>query len=140
MVYRLGYGKAYKEFSIDEANILSEVRQNQLEAITYGTFETGAEKVIRSLCSPIGSPTLKKIVSPGEKIVIITSDITRPFPGQTVIPAVLDELSSAGIPDSDVTVVFATGSHRRHTEAEKKYLTGDSVYSRIRCIDSDPND
>ena len=31
------------------------------------------------------------------------------------------------------------GSHRKHTEEEKKYLAGD-LYGKVECIDSDPDD
>ncbi|MHB1653593.1 MAG: lactate racemase domain-containing protein [Desulfitobacteriaceae bacterium] len=35
---------------------------------------------------PIQSPRLRDIVQPGEKIVIITSDITRPVPSKLILP------------------------------------------------------
>ena len=34
-------------------------------------------------------------------------------------------------------MVFALGSHRKHTEEEMRYLTGDDIYEKVRCIDSD---
>ena len=83
---------------------------------------------------------LSKIVKPGESIVIITSDITRPVPSYDVIPPILDELQLAGVEDKDVTVVFALGSHRCHTEEEKIKLVGEEVYNRVKCIDCDPKD
>ncbi|MBR6960923.1 MAG: DUF2088 domain-containing protein, partial [Clostridiales bacterium] len=52
---------------------------------------TGMDEVIRSLQEPIGSPRLSEIVKPGEKIVIVTSDVTRPIPSYKVLPPVLDE-------------------------------------------------
>ena len=57
-----------------------------------------------------------------------------------MIPAVLDELSAAGIPDEDITVVFGLGSHRKQTEEEMRHLVGDEVYDRVKCIDSDVDD
>jgi len=41
--------------------------------------------------------------------------------------------------EEDITVVLALGSHRKHTEEEKKYLVGDDIYNNIKCIDSDPS-
>jgi nickel-dependent lactate racemase len=79
-------------------------------------------------------------VKPGEKVAIITSDITRPMPSKIVLPPVVDELVAAGLDYSDITVVFALGSHRKHTEDEKKYLAGEEIYRKVRCIDSDPDD
>ena len=57
-----------------------------------------------------------------------------------MLPGVIDELNAAGVPDEDITVVFALGSHRPHTDEERKRLAGDYAYGKVRCIDSDPND
>ena len=94
------------------------------------------ETVRRAIAAPIGTPRLSEIVRPGEKIAIITSDITRPMPSRIVLPPVLAELEKAGIAPGDVTIVFALGIHRTHTEAEKEALVGSDVYRKYRCIDS----
>jgi nickel-dependent lactate racemase len=57
-----------------------------------------------------------------------------------MLPSVLDELNRGGVRDEAILVVFALGTHRQHTEAEKIALAGEQVYRRVRCIDSDPND
>lgn len=132
MKFEYGFGKGYKEFNIDEKNILMELRQNKLNIES-----TGEEEVRRALNNPIGSQRLSQIVEPGEKTVIITSDITRPMPSRVVLPLVVEELLKGGLAYEDITVVFALGSHRKHTEDEKKYLVGDDIYKKIRCIDSD---
>lgn len=103
-------------------------------------LESEAGEVVRALEHPIDSPRLKDIVKPGEKIIIVTSDISRPMPSWVALPCVLDELGKAGVRDEDVTVVFGLGSHRKQTEEEKKRLVGEEVYNRVRCIDSDPDD
>jgi nickel-dependent lactate racemase len=74
--------------------------------------------VKRVLENPIGSKRLKDIVKPNEKIVVITSDITRPMPTYKVMPLLLDELYDAGVNAKDITLVFALGSHRKHTREE----------------------
>ena len=130
--FKYGFGKGYKEFDIDEANIMAELRQNDVK---IGL--TGADEIKRALEEPIGTGRLSELVRPGEKIVIITSDITRPMPGKTVLPAIVDELLSAGLSYDDITIVFALGNHRKQTEDEKKYLVGEDIYDEIRCIDSD---
>jgi nickel-dependent lactate racemase len=56
------------------------------------------------------------------------------------MPALLDELDQAGVKPEDVTLVFALGSHRMHTEEERRKLAGESVFSQIACIDGDPTD
>jgi nickel-dependent lactate racemase len=61
------------------------------------------------------------------------------MPSKIVLTVLVEELNNCGIKDEDITVVFALGNHRSHTEEEKKYLVGDDIYSRYRCIDSDQN-
>lgn len=131
--FRLGFGRGYKEFALKRENLLAEVRQNAVEAPL-----TGEEEVRRAIDNPIGTARLRDIIKPGERTVIVTSDITRPMPSKTVLPAVLEELGKAGVKDEDITIVFALGNHRRQTEEERKRLAGEEVFRRIRCIDSDP--
>ncbi len=101
---------------------------------------TGEEEVRRALEEPIGSPRLRDMVHPGEKIAIVTSDITRPMPTHMVIGPLLDELYAAGVEARDITLVFALGSHRPHTQEERRKLAGERAFSEIRCVDSDPAD
>ena len=113
--------------------LLPHKRQNEKET-------TQEALVTEALEHPIGSPRLRDIVHPGEKIAIVTSDITRPMPTRVVAPPVLDELYAAGVSPDDITLVFALGSHRHHTEEEIKKLAGDRAYAEIRCMDCDPDD
>lgn len=133
MKFELKYGKGMVDFEIDERNYMGSLLPN---TVAYDL--TGAAEVERALQNPIGTSRLKEIVKPGEKIVIITSDITRPMPSKFVLPPVINELKQAGVKEEDITIVLAVGSHRIHTAEEKKYLVGEAVYaSKIKVIDSD---
>lgn len=131
MHFKYGYGKGCKEFDIDDKNIIAELGQNSVD-----TALTGVDEVRRALLNPIGTGKLSTIVKPGEKIAIITSDVTRPMPSKLVLPPLIEELLEAGATYDDITIVFALGSHRKHTEEEKRYLAGEKIYSKIKCIDS----
>jgi len=135
MKLEIGFGTQPQSFEVPEKNLIGILGPNAVE-IT----ETGRPVVVKSLQNPIGAPKLSEIVKPGEKIVIITSDITRPVPSYKIIPPVLEELWAAGAGPKDVTVVFALGSHRRHTVDEMKRLVGEEVYEQVRCVDGDPVD
>ncbi len=135
MHFKYGFGKTYKEFDIDDSRIIAELRQNEVDVGL-----TGQDEVRRALTEPIGSPSLSRIVKPGEKIAVITSDITRPMPSRTVLPPVLEDLLSAGVRYEDITIVFALGNHRKQTPKEMKYLVGEDIYEKVRCVDSDPSD
>ncbi|SRR6056297_581723 len=136
MKMELKYGKSKLYFEIDSKNHLGTLLPNEKE-----NGLRGKDEVRRALENPIGTKRLREIVSKGEKVAIVTSDITRPMPSKTVLPVVLEELKSAGIEEEDITVVFALGSHRGHSEEEKRMLAGDEIFeSGVKLIDSDPDD
>ncbi len=135
MILEFGYGKGVQTVHVPDKNVLGVLMSNPMEHLRHGQ-----EAVEFSLQNPIGAPKLSTLVKPGQKIAIITSDISRPLPGFDVLPPVLRELFSAGIKAEDVTIVFALGSHRPHTKEEMIALVGQEVYNTVRCIDSDPED
>ena len=135
MKLRFGFGTGFQEVEVPDKNLIAELHANDVPVEL-----TGEAEVRRALSEPIGSPRLKDIVHPGERIAIITSDITRPMPTFKVMPALLDELYEGGVKKEDITLVFALGSHRKHTEAEQKKLAGERAWNEIKCADSDPDD
>ncbi len=135
MKLSIGFGHKPQEIEIDDSLIMGILEPNEIQ---LGL--TGEEEVKRSLKNPIGTGRLSQIVKKGEKVVIVTSDITRPLPSYKVIPSILDELYEVGVSPEDITVVFALGSHRPHTQEEIIQLVGERVYKEVKCIDSDAND
>ena len=135
MKLRFGFGTGYQEVTVPEENILEILSANEVPVEL-----TGEAEVIRALDAPIGAPAISQVVRPGEKIAIITSDITRPCPTWQILPPLLDRLYEAGISREDITLVFALGSHRAHTPEEMARLAGSRAWQEIRCVDSDPND
>lgn len=93
-----------------------------------------------ALGHPHGSPTLESMISPGESVVIITSDISRPMPTNRVLPPVIERLLAADVAPEDITIVFALGIHRSHTTAERESLLGSTAQLGIRAVDSDQED
>lgn len=135
MEIEIGYGHTPQRLKVPSSRILDILYPNQVS-----TSITGPVMVQKALSSPIGSPPLSEIVKGRQKIVIITSDITRPMPSYLVLPILIQELEDAGIQRSQITIVFALGSHRRHTEEEKQQLAGKDIYDSIRCEDSSESD
>ncbi|HOQ99081.1 MAG TPA: nickel-dependent lactate racemase [Anaerolineae bacterium] len=88
----------------------------------------------RALANPIGAPTLGHLVHPGQRAIIIADDNTRVTPTKQILPVLLDELNRAGIPDSDIQVIIASGTHRPMTEAELEEKYGVPVMSRIKVL------
>ena len=136
MQVKLAFGKTYQETAVAQEHLVATLTPNVLE----DAGPRGQDAVRAALTHPIGTPRVGEIVRPGESVAIVTSDITRPFPAWQVLPPLLEELEAAGVSMGDVSIVFALGSHRRHTEAEMRKLVGDPVFERVRCMDHDPAD
>ena len=131
-----GYGNGVQTVSIPKKNLQCVLKAKD---INHKNRDEAAVKY--ALQNPIGEKCLCDFdLSEKKNIVIITSDISRPLPSYTVIPSILDELYKAGAKKENITVVFALGSHRHHTQEEMKHLVGERVFSEVRCEDSDPID
>ena len=128
-------GERTQTVDVPEKNLLGVLEPNEVRVDM-----TGEAAVRQALAEPIGTPRLRDIIHPGEKIAIVTSDITRPMPTWAVMPALLDELYAAGAAPEDITLVFALGSHRGHTEAEKAHLAGERAWREITCVDLNVED
>lgn len=135
MLFTLGFGSGTQDVEVPDRNLLYTLLPNNVK------YElTGEAEVRRALQEPIGSPRLRSLVHPGEKIAVVTSDVSRPMPTWKVMPALLDELYAAGVSARDITLVFALGSHRCQTEEERRHLAGERAWREICCVDSDPAD
>ena len=135
MRLEFGYGSGVQTVEVPEKNLLAVLESNPKE------HERRGEDAVRyALANPIGAPLLRHVVKAGQKIAIVTSDISRPLPSYDVLPAVLDELYAGGAMAEDITVVLALGSHRRHTPEEMQKLVGERCWREVCCVDSDVDD
>ena len=75
----------------------------------------------------------------GERVVIVTSDITRHTGSEIYLPLLVERLIRSGIRESDIEIVIALGIHRKQTEAEHRKIVG-ALYGRIRVTDHDCDD
>lgn len=135
MKVQFGFGRGYQEADISEKNLLSVLEPGRLPS-----FPDEQKILQEALSAPIGTKRLREIVHPGEKIAIITSDISRPCPSGKILPSVIRELSQAGIADQDITITFGLGSHRPMSSQEMKHLVTEEIYQRITCRCSSPDD
>jgi len=93
---------------------------------------------LRSMLSrPIACPLLKELAKNAKHVVILVDDNTRPTPQHLIVPPILDELNDAGIPDKNIEVIIALGTHRKMTEAEIDEKLGKMVTRRVRAQNFD---
>lgn len=135
MKLEFGYGTSIQTVDVPDNNLIDVLHANPVPSVSSEEAE-----VKRALDNPIASKRLSRLVKPGMKVTIVSSDISRPMPTSKVVPVILDELYEAGIKKEDISLVFGLGSHRHHTEEERRKLAGERAYSEIRCEDSTPED
>lgn len=74
--------------------------------------------------------------NPGEKVVIVTSDITRYTASELYLPLIVERLNRQGVRDCDIEILIALGIHRPQTEQEHRKIVG-PLSGRIRVTDHD---
>ena len=90
---------------------------------------TVREHIEYALDHPIGRGPLSEAVHPGDKVCIVISDTTRRWQQpSTYLPILVERLNQAGIPDKDILILCATGTHRQQTEKEHISLVGEDLY------------
>jgi len=133
MKISLPYGDESVSVEVPDRNLAGIIEPQELPAV-----DDEESAIVDALTHPVGRH-LSDIIHGGDRIAIIANDITRITPTKKLLPPLISHLNYMGIPDSDIEIVFATGSHRKHTEAEQRVIVGDEIYSRISCIDHDPD-
>ena len=93
--------------------------------------------------APIGlGKSILQIVNPGETVAIVVADSFRTTRIEQVLPILVEGLIEAGISESDITFVYATGTHRGPTPEEERKILGDAIYERFKnqAFSHDPRD
>ncbi len=132
----LPYGDTLLPVNVPARNLIGVIRPTLPSTESY----SDRELIHQALQHPIGTPPLHQMVHPGQKVAIITSDLTRPCPSSLLLPPLLDELARGGVADEDVLVVIGLGLHRPMSEAEIAQAVGPQVRQRVRVVNHDPED
>lgn len=131
--YKIPYSKSSLDFTLLPGMKTDVAVSQPAEAI-----QDVPKAIQKALENPIGTPPLKNIAKPGDRICVVFTDITRSSPDHLLVPALLKELEQAGVHDEDITLLCGIGMHRPSTEEEKIIKLGAEVVSRYRVIDNEP--
>lgn len=96
--------------------------------------------VLQSLLRPISSLPLPDLVKRGAKVLLLADDLTRPTPQRLLIPPLLEYLNKAGVPDRDIQILIALGTHRKMTAEEVEKHFGRAVYRRVEIVNHEYDD
>jgi nickel-dependent lactate racemase len=93
--------------------------------------------IAAALRSPVDTLPLRQLVRPDDTVAVVFSDLTRPMPNDRVLPPLLDELALAGVPDEQIVLINALGTHRPQTGAELTRMLGSELANRYRIVQHD---
>lgn len=130
MQVRLAYGRCGLTINVpDSADVL------ETRFVPGLPDEAGA--IRDALRNPTGSLPLADLVSPGDQVVVVHTDITRATPNEQILPVLLAELETAGVRREDITLLNGLGTHRRQTEDELRAMLGAFIVENYRCLQHD---
>lgn len=127
--YSLKYGDKYVQLSLDSNSVLQELHPQDIEVIQ--DVESEANTV---LDHPVASRPFDNLFAAGDKITIVASDITRLVKLDQYLPSIIKRLNALGIPDEDMIVLIATGTHRGATAEEQRKILGEELFKRIDVV------
>ena len=133
MKVRLAYGKTGLVIDVPEDRT-TVIQPQYLPGLPD---ETGALRT--AVRDPVGGASpLRRLAGPEHTVAISVCDITRPMPTDLVLPVILDELSQ--VPDENIVILVATGTHRANSDRELRDMIGDKVVDRYTVVNHDAFD
>ena len=130
MDFQLPYYKGTLPLHVPDKN-LKHVLVNHAEE--FHSDRSEADIVRDALAAPIGTPPLSALAQGKQNILVITSDHTRSMPSGITMPMLLEEIRK-GQPDASITILIATGLHRRVAREELLDRFGPDIVARERIV------
>jgi nickel-dependent lactate racemase len=128
----LAYGQGY--LAVD----LPKDRTTVIEPAHAHGLPDERAAVLRALEQPIGTPPLRQLIQPGQKILISFTDLTRATPNDRLIPWLLQHLAEMSVPRESITLLNQLGTHRPNTRAELEQMLTPEVVRDYRVLNHEP--
>jgi nickel-dependent lactate racemase len=93
-----------------------------------------------AITHPIGTPRIRDLARGKNEVVIIFDDIHRVTKVARITPFVLEELAEAGISDSRIRFIGATGTHAPMDRSDFAKKLGEAVLARFPVYNHNPYD
>lgn len=129
----LKYGRGVIPFEYDASRFI--VLGEMVEKRPLSDVEVG-----NKLDEPIDSLSIEEIVGASESVLLVVPDATRQTAAGQIVNLVVRRLIANGTAPHDIRIIFATGIHRKVSEAEKAAILTPFIVQRIKTLDHDPRD
>ena len=130
MKVRLAYGKTGLEVTLPDGAEVTVIEPRYVPGLA-----DPAGALRGALRQPSGSPPLRTLVQPSDRVGIAFSDITRPTPNGLMLPVLLAELDH--VPDEQIVLFNGTGTHRANSDDELRGMLGEAIVARYRIVQND---
>jgi nickel-dependent lactate racemase len=132
MRLRLDYGTDGLDVDLPDERI------TVIEPIPRAAVSDPHATLLSAIRSPLGRPSLRELVSHGQRVAISVCDITRAQPRIDTLRALFEEMPQ--VRAEDVTILIATGTHRINTPPELERMLGREILSKYRVVNHDSRD
>ncbi|MBQ1390748.1 MAG: nickel-dependent lactate racemase [Firmicutes bacterium] len=126
------YGHGVQTLHIDPAR-LNAVLEPPAGAASPESSGEESRIVTEALAAPIGTVPLAELSAGKRRILVITSDHTRPMPSRVTMPLLLNEIRQ-GNPQAEITILIATGMHRPTTAEEIRARFGEEMAAAEQIV------
>src|SRR5208283_1315777 len=134
-VIKIPYGREIIKLEIEPEHLKA-----VLEPESQAAAKNAEEEIVRqALAEPVESAHLADLAAKVKRVLVITSDHTRPLPSKITLPLLLAELRSKN-PEVQVKILVATGFHRLTRPEELIARFGKKLYDKEDIIVHDSRD
>ncbi|MDW7657073.1 MAG: nickel-dependent lactate racemase [Bacillota bacterium] len=140
MTYSIPYARGHLVATIDDAFVKAVLEPAEpVDKPAYSRCFSEADCIRQALTQPIASERLSDLARSAEKVLILTSDHTRPVPSAITLPLLLEEIRLHN-PVAAVKILVGTGFHRLTTREELLDKFGPDLVKNEQIIVHDSND
>lgn len=129
MILKIPYYKGSLRIEIADNRLKCVLKPKVVSKILFNQSQV----VKNALENSIASKNLKEMTANLGKILIITSDHTRPVPSKITLPLLLKEIET-GNPNVQIKILIATGNHRASTVKEMADKYGEEIIENYEVI------
>lgn len=132
----LSYGRGHLRVALPADAVPTVIRKRPLPKIANPLSAVEA-----SFANPVAAAPLSELARGRRSACILICDITRPVPNGLFLGPMIRTMIASGIPQSQITILVATGLHRPNLGDELAELVGDPwVLANIRIVNHDARD
>jgi nickel-dependent lactate racemase len=91
-------------------------------------------EIRRAFENPSGTPRIAELAKGKQSVAIAVDDLNRPTEAYRLMPFILEELTSAGIKEERILIIFAIGAHRPMMREHMIKKLGTDVVDRFTIV------